>query len=223
MRYSALLAAVITLFGINAHAGNLVGRNARSFDKRWYVESESPDYKVSVDKGTVEILSPKGLTMWFRKEMKGNIVIEYDARVMEEREGDRLSDLNCFWMASDPEEGSVFARSSERNGVFANCAQMQLYYVGYGGNHNSTTRFRRYYGKPNPAIVTEYKDPQHLLKANHWYHIKLVCKDGNVQYWIDGEQLVDYDDAAPLTHGWFGFRTTLSRTQFKNFTYSHTK
>ena len=40
---------------------------------------------------------------------------------------------------------------------------LQLYYLGYGGNHNSTTRFRRYDGdesgitnpKARPAILKE--------------------------------------------------------------------
>ena len=189
------------------------------FDKNWTVESESPDYKISFEDGACEILAPKGLTLWYNKMMKGNVEIEYDAIVYDEKEGDRLSDLNCFWMASDPETKSVFTRMDSRKGIFANCAQMQLYYVGYGGNYNSTTRFRRYNGEPGPAIIQEYSDPDHLLKPNHWYHIRLVCKDGNVQYWIDGELLFDYTDADPHTEGWFGFRTTLSRTAIRNFKY----
>ena len=194
--------------------------NEKSFEKDWIVESESPDYKIDFQKGECEIVAPKGLTLWYKEKMKGNVVIEYEAIVYDEKEGDRLSDLNCFWMASDPQESSVFERLESRNGVFANCAQMKLYYVGYGGNYNSTTRFRRYTGEPGPAIIQEYSDPEHLLKANHWYKIKLVCKDGRVQYWIDGELLFDYVDSEPYTEGWFGFRTTLSRTGIRNFKYT---
>ena len=197
--------------------------NARSFDIYWMVESESPDYHVSFIYGAVELLAPKGLTMWYRKPLKGDGVIEYDARVMQEREGDRLSDLNCFWMATDPAAEDIFARSAERNGIFANCATLQLYYVGYGGNHNTTTRFRRYNGMPNPALLQEYTDPEHLLQPNHWYHIRLACEDGRVSYTIDGETLFDYTDPEPMQGGWFGFRTTLSRTQFKNFKYTPIK
>ena len=193
------------------------GLDIKSFDSYWTVESESLDYKVEFAGEGVEILAPKGLTMWYRKPMEGDCVIEYDARVMQERAGDRLSDLNCFWMASDPGAEDIFARAAQRSGVFANCATLQLYYVGYGGNYNSTTRFRRYNGMPAPALLQEYTDPEHLLQPNHWYHIRLACQGGRVTYTIDGQTLFDYTDPQPLTSGWFGFRTTLSRTQFKGF------
>ena len=214
-----LLAACVALIALNGSAKGRLDR--ATFEKYWIVESESPEYVLSfTDDSTLEIVSPKGLTLWYAAPMKSGIEIEYDACVYDEREGDRLSDLNCFWMASDPKTKTVFDRLGERNGVFANCAQMQLYYVGYGGNYNSTTRFRRYNGEPGPAIITEYTDEAHLLKANHWYHIKLVAaRDGRVEYWIDGEKLVDYLDPQPLRKGWFGFRTTLSRTGIRNFSY----
>ena len=99
--------------------------------------------------------------------------------------------------------------------------------MGYGGNHNSTTRFRRYDGdesgitnpKARPAILKEYTDAGHLLKPNHWYHIKITNENNRVSYYIDGERLVDFRDAEPLREGWFGFRTTLSRTRITNFSY----
>lgn len=188
--------------------------------KYWQVESESPDYKVSVADGVCEITAPKGLTMWYKQKMSGNVVIEYDAKVFQEKEGDRLSDMNCFWMATDPKAASVFSRLKERSGVFANCSQMALYYVGYGGNSNTTTRFRRYNGEPDPALVAEYTDKENLLQPNRWYHIKLVAQGNIIQYWLDGKLLFDYRDSAPYREGWFGFRTTQSRTAIKNFSYS---
>ena len=222
-------AALVLLLGIGM--GLLLSRaeqypdglNWKAFDSYWTVESESPDYRVEFVGEGVEITAPRGLTMWYRKPMEGDGVIEYDARVMLEREGDRLSDLNCFWMATDPAAEDVFARMDQRRGVFANCATLQLYYVGFGGNYNSTTRFRRYNGMPNPALLQEYTDPEHLLEANRWYHIRLVCEGGRVEYWRDGELLFDYTDPEPLTRGWFGFRTTLSRVQVKHFKYTSNK
>lgn len=196
------------------------GLNQKEFAKYWKVESESPDYKLEFNDGALEITAPKGLSLWRKEKMSGDVVIEYDAMVFSEKEGDRVSDLNCFWMASDPEAGDVFKRSKSRNGVFANCAQLQLYYVGFGGNGNTTTRFRRYNGQPSPALVKEYTDQEHLLKAGHWYHVKLVSAAGKVQYWLDGNLLFDYRDSEPYTEGWFAFRTTLSRTAIKNFSYS---
>ena len=212
-----------------APAQNVSGLNKKEFAKYWRVESESKDYKVSFRDDTAEIVAPKGLTLWRKEKMSGHVVVEYDACVVMEGEGDRLSDLNCFWMAQDPKApDDIFRRAAWRNGVFTNCYTLQTYYLGYGGNHNSTTRFRRYDGDERgvddasfrPAILREYTDEKHLLKPNHWYHIRIENHLNKVSYTIDGERIVDFRDANPLTEGWFGFRTTLSHTRITNFRYS---
>lgn len=203
--------------------------------KEWITEAEDKDSKVTWMKdGTIDIVSPKGLTLWNINCMEGDIKIEYDARiVVDDRIAvSRLSDLNCFWLATDPsaKDGSVFANMKKRNGVFVNQYALQLYYLGYGGNHNTTTRFRRYDGDSlgiadatkRPAILREYTDKDNLLTPNHWYHICIEQKDGHVRYTIDGKTLVDYVDMYPHKKGYFGFRTTLAHAQLKNFSYNCT-
>ncbi len=222
MRLKLLLISALLCPGLLS-AQTETGFDNGKIAKYWQVESESPDYRLSAKDGICEITAPKGLTMWYRQKMSGNVVIEYDAKVFNDREGDRLSDMNCFWMASDPKAQSVFSRLKDRNGVFANCSSMRLYYVGYGGNGNTTTRFRRYDGNPDPALVKEYTDADHLLEADRWYHVKLVAEGEKIQYWLDGRLLFDYRDSAPYREGWFGFRTTLSRTAIKNFSYKEWK
>lgn len=206
------------------------GLNAKEFKKYWKVESESPDYRVAFLKDTVELYAPQGLTLWRKEKMSGDVTIEYDACIMDEgKPGDRLSDLNCFWMASDPlHPDDLWKRSSWRKGIFRHCYSLQMYYVGYGGNHNSTTRFRRYDGdyeaveKENklPAILTEYTDREHLLEANKWYRVKITSQGNKISYYINGERLVDYRDPHPHRSGWFGFRTTLARARITNFRYT---
>lgn len=118
-----LLFLFITLgMNMNAQDNQVSGLNARQFHKYWKIESESPDYKVTFVGDTAEIVSPKGLTLWRKEKMSGRVTIEYDACVVVEREGDRLSDLNCFWMASDPEyPDNIWKREKWRNGIFQNC------------------------------------------------------------------------------------------------------
>ncbi|MBR2232546.1 MAG: hypothetical protein IJ891_09320 [Prevotella sp.] len=221
------------LISQNAFAQMPAALNKKEFAKHWVVESESADYRVTFRGDTADIVSPKGLTLWRKEKMKGRVTIEYDACVVVE-EGNkeptnRLSDLNCFWMASDPKyPDDIFRRTKERGGVFLNSYALRLYYMGYGGNHNSTTRFRRYDGDEaaitdaaqRPAILKEYTDEAHLLKPNHWYHIRLVSDGHQVAYYIDGKRLVDFRDAEPYKEGWFGFRTTLSHTRITNFHYT---
>ena len=82
--------------------------------------------------------------------------------VVENGSYDRLSDLNCFWGADDPRHpDDFFARSAWRNGEFKNYNTLDLYYVGYGGNDNGTTRFREYRGGhirevASKEVVTAY-------------------------------------------------------------------
>ena len=220
-----LLLFFVSFIAEGQEARQVSGLNERQFHTYWKVESESPDYKVTFRGDTVELFSPEGLTLWRKEMMSGKTTVEYDACVVVESDADRLSDLNCFWMASDPAyPDNLWKREKERNGVFANYYSLQLYYVGYGGNSNSTTRFRRYDGKATspetrPAVLREYTDAGHLLKANRWYHIKITNENNRVRYYINGERLVDFRDFEPLTKGWFGFRTTWSRTRIANFRY----
>ena len=206
--------------------------HAQSSLAEWQTEAESKDTKVTnLNDGTIDIIAPEGITLWYKKKMTGNTVIEYDAQIVVENNRteawNRLSDLNCFWMATDPDasNGSPLAKAAKRKGIFINQYALRLYYMGYGGNYNSTTRFRRYDGNAQavsdkdkrPAILREYTDANHLLKANHWYHVRLEQTDGHVRYTIDGNRLVDYVDINPLTEGYFGFRTTRAHAQLKNF------
>lgn len=229
MRCNLVLAVSLSCACPFAGCAQDSGLNPESFSRHWIVESESPDYSVSFIGDTCEIMAPKGLTLWRREKIEGDVTIEYDACVVCNGKSDeRLSDLNCFWMASDPMyPDNIFERAGWRQGIFNRCYTLSLYYMGFGGNYNTTTRFRRYDGnaegvenaEKRPPVLKEYLDKKHLLEANKWYHIKLQNKDGNVRYYIDGEMLVDFDDPSPLTSGWFGFRTTLSKTRIANFRY----
>ena len=213
------------MMGVTAQAQS--GLNKQQFGKFWRVESESADYKVTLRGDTCELLSPKGLTLWRKQKIQQGTTIEYDACIVDEGQpGDRLSDLNAFWMASDPKAKDIWSRANWRSGIFTRCYTLQMYYLGYGGNYNSTTRFRRYNGDEagvsdatkRPTILKEYTDKAHLLKPNHWYHIKIESTiTGRTRFYVNGERIVDYLDAEPLKEGWFGFRTTLSRARITNF------
>lgn len=200
--------------------------------QEWKVETESPEATVTWKNGTCDIFAPKGLTLWFNHRMEGNTVIEYEAMIVADKRlravipssdnpkpQPRISDLNCFWMAD---------KCGGCGGRFLDNYALSLYYMGYGGNYNTTTRFRRYNGDArgvtdaeySPRILKEYTDEAHLLKANHWYKIRLEQIDGRVRYYSDGELLVDYVDLQPLTSGYFGFRTTFAHARLRNFRFS---
>ena len=64
--------------------------------KGWRVEAERDGYVKWLGDSVADIHAPGGLTLWNTQKMTGNIVIEYDARIVSD---ERVSDLNCVWMA----------------------------------------------------------------------------------------------------------------------------
>lgn len=187
----------------------------------WLVEQQ-PGGTVSVRAGTLIIDDAGGCTVWFRPVLSAPVIITYAATVID-RGGphDRVSDLNCFWMATDPAapDGGVPAAPAGRTGAFADYDGLRLYYVGYGGNTNTTTRFRRYTGTGARPLLPghDLNGPAFLLRGNHTYQITLVAAGGRAQFFRDGGLVFDFADPQPLLRGWFGFRTVHSRIEIRHF------
>jgi Domain of unknown function (DUF6250) len=185
----------------------------------WQIETERPG-KIRADRGTLDVDVPAGATLWFRNELKGPIAIEFDATAIAAGgRNDRVSDLNCFWMARNSDDvAPVFAR--KRSGRFADYNDLLTYYLGLGGNNNTTTRFRRYVGDPVQRPLL----PEHdlasrdvLLTGNRTQTITIVANGPQVEYWRNGQRLIRFNDAAPYTRGWFAFRTTQSHLRIEKF------
>ena len=113
----------------------------------WHIEAEKPG-RISAANGVLDIDVPAGVTLWFKPRLEGPLTIEFEATaVAEGGPNDQVSDLNVFWMANNVDgRQPVFAH--ERSGAFAEYNDLLTYYVGLGGNRNTTTRFRRYIGDP---------------------------------------------------------------------------
>ncbi|USN98687.1 MAG: Tat pathway signal sequence domain protein [Phycisphaeraceae bacterium] len=179
-------------------------------DWRWELEQGG---SVRMIEGVLDIEVPAGATVWFTHELEGPLLIEYDAlSVKEGGPNDRVSDLNCFWMARDARSpDDIFA--TERSGRFADYNQLLTYYVGLGGNRNTTTRFRRYIGDPDhrPMLPEhDLDDAEHMLSPNTWQTVQLIAAGGLIRYARDGRVLFVLRDDHPYTSGWFAIRTTYS-------------
>lgn len=206
---------------------------AQAFPSHWVIEAESPATRVLLRNDTLDITSPAGLSLWWDEPLQGNVIISYRACVVVDGgPTDRLSDLNCFWMATDPAAEpaqSPLRGAAKRGGRFVESYRLRCYYVGFGGNYNTTTRFRRYDADTTavadaarrPQILTEYTDSAHLLQPNRWYDIRLECIDGRVRYYVDDTLFVDFIDPESLKRGWFSLRTTWSHLRLTAFRLSN--
>jgi hypothetical protein len=186
----------------------------------WLVE-QMPGGTVRVSDGKLEIDDAKGCTVWLREKLTGPLMIEYEALVIK-KDGlhDRGSDLNCFWMAQDLEHvDDIFANSQKRGGKFSNYDSLRLYYVGYGANHNTTTRFRRYTGTGERPVRPEHdlSDAKFMLQYNVSIKIQLIADGERIAYLRDGETIYEVHDPEPYTDGWFGFRTVNNHMTIDNF------
>ena len=201
------LAGVSCLFALAAMAAD---------SAQWIVEQQ-PGGTVAIRGDGLDIDDAGGCTVWYRPKLTAPVVIRYEARVLSTG---RVSDLNCFWMASDPRRADLFAPGHGRDGKFATYDPLLTYYVGYGGNDNTTTRFRRYDGSGARPLLPEHdlSAAKFLLVPDHAYRITLVAgADGRVQFIRDGEVVFDWKDPAPLRSGWFGFRSVDSRIEVSDF------
>jgi hypothetical protein len=185
---------------------------------RWVVE-QRPGGTVAWKSNRLEIADQDGCTVWWRQELTAPVRISYDATVVSAGDPhDRVSDLNCFWMAQEPGSSEAPYASYARHGKFAEYDSLLTYYVGYGGNTNSTTRFRRYDRGTRPLLPEhDRRERRFLLEPNHRYHIELVAANGRAEFYRDGEKLFSFNDPQPLTHGWFAFRTVHSHLVIENF------
>jgi hypothetical protein len=179
----------------------------------WVVETAAEDSNgYRIQNGQLEFNTKGGITLWYRKKLSGNYLIEYDRTVvMNGLANDRLSDLNQFWMVSDPQQ-----KMFTRKGGFREYDSLRMYYVGMGGNYNTTTRMRRYDGKGALQIVGEYTDSTHLLLPNKIYHVSISIKNGTTKFMVDGKEYFSFKDPEPLTEGWFAIRSTKSRQRIDN-------
>ena len=183
--------------------------------ENWVCEVEKPDLSVvEVRENKLMVDVGGGATIWFKHQLEGNLLIEYDVTVLQKGgSNDRVSDLNQFWMATDPDRLDLFTRS----GKFSEYHPLRLYYVGMGGNNNSTTRFRRYPGGGERPLLEEHTDHPYLLKANATYHIEIVCFDGLTLFKVNGKVYHRFQDPQPLTKGYFGFRTVRNHEAIDHF------
>jgi hypothetical protein len=183
----------------------------------WVVEAEKPA-NVSTRHGGLDIDAPAGVTLWFEHELSSPVEIEFDATAISAGgANDRVSDLNVFWMAHDAVGTTpVYARA--RSGRFADYDDLLTYYVGLGGNRNTTTRFRRYIGEPgNRPLLPEHdrSEKKFLLVPNRKQHIKLIANGQDIEYLRDGRVIFRFSDPAPYSSGWFALRTTWSHLRIE--------
>jgi Domain of unknown function (DUF6250) len=207
-------AALALLLSFGSMAADTVGTSLA----QWHIEAEQ-GARIDIRGGVLDIDVPGGTTLWLKRELHAPVAIEYEVMAVSEGgANDRVSDVNAFWMATNKDGSSPLGH---RNGTFEQYNNLLTYYVGIGGNSNSTTRMRRYIGERDERPLRPEHDlsgADTLLTANRWQKVRLVADGQGAEVWQDGKRLFRIDDAQPYTHGWFAIRTVKSHLRIRNLT-----
>jgi hypothetical protein len=185
--------------------------------ENWTAELERGGRVEALD-GSLIIDVPAGCTVWFKPLITGPVMIEYEAVVISAGgPNDRVSDLNCFWMARDSRSpDDLFGH--RRSGKFTDYHQLLGYYAGFGGNRNTTTRFRRYIGDAAiRPLRPEHDLTEPVIVPNVPQTLRLVACGSLIQFHHDERRLFEMDDPDPYTSGWFGFRTVNNHMSIRRF------
>lgn len=189
--------------------------------EKFKIETEVNNLEVQIKNGSLDIDAIKGATIWFKEKLTALLQIEYTAVVIDEGgPNDRVSDLNCFFMAEDPQCPSniLSCPDSTRTGRFGDYHRLRTYYVGYGGHDNTTTRMRRYLGYTGERPVLKEHDigfPE-IIKPNVPIKVKIRVLGNNITYSHNDKIIFEMNDTLPYHEGWFAFRTVRNHMQIQD-------
>ena len=81
----------------------------------WVVEDSSAKVEITCRKDTMDIVSPDGLTLWYKHRLTGDYEITYQVQaVMAGGTGERFSELNRFGGAGIPLPPDLFFEGGGR-------------------------------------------------------------------------------------------------------------
>ncbi|QMV67868.1 methyltransferase [Sphingobacterium paramultivorum] len=182
---------------------------------RWIIELEYPDKShVEASNEGLVIDSYGGATLWLDTLLTGDYLIQYEREIsIDKGENKRLSDLNQFWLAQEPHNE---IKLKPRDGRLDSYNDLILFYVGIGGNNNSTTRFRRYDGSGERILLAEKNEKPFLLEPGRTDTISTWVRASKKQteVWMNGRRLF-VEEGIQNTKGYFGLRLTASRQVIK--------
>ncbi|MCQ9427323.1 DUF6250 domain-containing protein [Pseudomonas sp. LJDD11] len=187
--------------------------------QRWRIETQDPaGSAVYVEQQRLIMDTRAGMTVWLDRPLRGAYRIEFLRQVLVAGQAnDRLSDMNLFWGAHEPDLPDGHLRLARRNGVLEAYDNMASWYVGMGGNGNSTTRFRWYDGSGERHLLGEHLQPDYLLEAGRIYRIRVEVSADQTAYWVDDRLMFQQALDGRSTDGYFGFRSVWSRQTISRF------
>ncbi len=162
--------------------------------------------------------NPQQSTVWLNKNLSGNISIEFDVHVIASQ--DTANNINCFFMYAHPDENlslqsTTNKRADARYGLYHKLNGYIITYLANGNEEKARFRFRK-----NPGFNLLKEKFDYECRSGKTYHIKIIKNENNIQYWVDGIQIIDFfeENNHGLNEGFFAFRTWHTELWWDNLT-----
>jgi hypothetical protein len=184
-------------------------KNNFSSSKDWAIEKLG-DCQAIFKGNRLELYSPVVITVWLKKRLFAPIMIEYYVEMIDKGgKYDNLTDLNLFFMSEDPNNPTDFFASADRrkNARLKDYSYLNMYYVGYAANKNTTTRLRRLRANDKRPLLPGHDLRGYKNKPNQKVKVNVLLIGNNFVFCVDDKVIYDWQDPKPQPSGWFAFRT----------------
>jgi len=142
-------------------------------------------------------------TAWFTGEMEGNLLITFQAHILEPVEA---NNINLIFLATAPGGGDVLKLYF--TGSYSEYHKIPNYIWTFTGAH---TRLRR-----DPGFQLLSEDKAIVPEPHKTYDLALTVQDGLVRCFVDHKPVHSYRDPKPHGKGKLAFRTFHTRLWWDN-------
>lgn len=169
--------------------------------EQWRTEGRG---RVWVEDGRLQMDASKTeSTAWFTRDVEGDILIRYDARILDPVDA---NNINLFFAATTADGGDVL--QIPFTGAYDEYHGIPNYIMTFTDDY---TRLRR---DPGFRIVSENR--RIGAQAHTSYQIAVMMHQGEIRCFINGQMVHSYRDPQPHRKGKVGFRSWHTRLWWDN-------
>lgn len=191
--------------------------NDANWQERWFVETQGP--RVFTEGGLLKVRArdnnrqQAGVTVWSKKELPEDIVIEVWATTEAEIDNNACN-LNFFIHAREADGTKL---QLGRQGIYKEYHDLINHLITFtGGITPGWSRARL-----NPGFQLIHEDKSVRAEPGQSYHFIITIVGKNLSYFINGDLIHSYNIEQPLSAGHFGLRTWFSQVNYEKVRIGH--
>jgi hypothetical protein len=182
---------------------------SESIAKNWIVNANN--LSAGIQRRRNDIVFRKMSNCFLRKKFKAPVAFDCTITPVPTDEFTAgITDAIILWMAGKP-DGDLISyldeQTSRQQSQLSVIVPLNLYWVDFGGNNNTTTRLRK---NPYRHMIRQFTDKKRLLQRSRSFDITAAQNNGFVEFLVDGQPWIRSFDPHALEAGHIGFRAFCS-------------